>query len=292
MDLKPVLVLILAILSGLNTTGRLSHDTKISLAWVSGSLACVPVIINVLVWLFGPGPKWESIMIGITEIIFCNFSNEVLSRLALNEWGVYSDISKLKEPTTVEDFVYVLMPHSHYLTPAFGGFRGYQPIELDVMVSLIREKLGMSQDTWENTIQSPVNESTVVGRCNYKINDLRITVTYSKEVNYRYACVILCSHVGCKYQKSSRVSFRSFDGWVVFNFLLCMWAEKEIGILDLKIRRPRFFRGDRIHIFRHGMSVVKLIRTLQEIDDGVAALHPMYPVYKINLDTGVTYSTA
>jgi hypothetical protein len=265
MDLKPVLVFILALLSGLNTTGRLPHNAKIVLGWLSGSLACVPVIINVFVWLFGSGPKWEPIKIGILEIIFYDFSNQVLSWLALNERGVYSDISKLKEPTTVEDFVYVLMPHPHYLTEPFPGFRRSQLIEFHVMVSLIREKLGMSEDTWENTIQSSLDELTVVGSFSYKINDLRISVTYLKSPDHQYGCAIVCSHVGCKYQKRSGVFFRTFHGWVAFNYLLCMWAEKEIGILDLEIRRPCFFRGDSILICQ-GMSVTKLIKNLNGID--------------------------
>ncbi|CAM6044979.1 unnamed protein product [Sphagnum compactum] len=133
MDLKPVLVFTLALLSGLNTTGRLPDKAKIVMAWVAGSLACVPVIINLFVWLFGSGPKWEPIMIGILEIIFYDFSNQVLSWLALNERGVYSDISKLKEPTTVEDFVYVLLPSPHRLTEPFPGFKGSQLIGFDVM---------------------------------------------------------------------------------------------------------------------------------------------------------------
>jgi hypothetical protein len=306
MDLKPVLVLILAILSGLNTTGRLSHNAKIALAWVSGSLACVPVIINVLVWLFGSGSKWEPIKIGIMEIIFCNFSNQVLSWLALNERGVYSDISKLKEPTTVEDFVYVLMPHPHHLTEPFPGFRGSQLIEFDVMVNLIREKLGMSEITWQNTIQFPVNKLSVVSSCSYRINDLRISVTYLKSADHQYGCVIVCSHVGCKYQKRSSTFFRTFHGWVAFNYILCMWAEKEIGILDLEIRSPRFFRGDSISIC-HGMSVMKLIQRLKGIDASIRQfyteedvspievmelLNVSYPVYKVGLDTGNTYSTS
>jgi hypothetical protein len=306
MDLKPVLVLILAILSGCNTAGLLSHNKKLFLAWLSGSLACVPVIINVVAWLFGPGPKWEPIKIGIMEIIFCNFSNEVLSRLALNEWGVYSDISKLKEPTTVEDFVYVLMPDSHRLTEPFPGFRGFQRIEFDVMVSLIREKLGMSQDTWENTIQSPVNDLSVVGRCSYKINDLRISVTYIKSPDHQYVCVIDCSHVGCKYQKRSGLYFVTFHGWVAFNYLLCMWAEKEIGILDPEVRRSRFFRGNNIFIC-NGMSVMKLSRKLERIDAAIrrsyteehissiqamAQFNGTYLVFKVGVDTGGTCSTA
>jgi hypothetical protein len=300
MDFKPLLVLILAILSGLNTTGHLSHNAKIVLAWVSGSLACVPVIINVFVWLFGSGPKWEPIKIGILEIIFYDFSNEVLSWLALNERGVYSDISKLKGPTTIEDFVYVLKPHLHPLTESF-----LVSIEFDVMVNLMREKLGMSEDTWKNTIQLPGNKLTEFGSCSYKINDLRISVSYFKS-HASYECVIHCSHVGCKYQKRSGAFFRTFHGWVAFNYLLCMWAEKEIGILDLRIRPPCFFRGDRILIC-HGMSVTRLIQRLEGIDafirhsyteeqlssiEVMALLNTTYAVYKVVIETGKTFSTA
>jgi hypothetical protein len=124
MDLKLVLVFILALLSGLNTIGRLLHKTNIVLAWVLRSLACVPVIINVFVWLFGSRPKWEPIKIGNLEIIFYNFSNQVLSWLAFKERGVYFDICKLKEPTTIEDFIYVLMPHPHCLIQPFAGYKG------------------------------------------------------------------------------------------------------------------------------------------------------------------------
>jgi hypothetical protein len=91
---------------------------------------------------------------------------------------MYSDISKLKEPTTIEDFVYVLMPHSHHLTQPFVGYRGSQLIEFDVMVSLIKEKLGRFEDICKNTIQCLLNKLIVVGSCSYKINDLKISVTY------------------------------------------------------------------------------------------------------------------
>jgi hypothetical protein len=85
-----------------------------------------------------------------------------------------------------------------------------------------------------------------------------------------------------------------------------MWAEKEIGILDLEIHSPRFFRGDSILIC-HGMSVMKLIQRLKGIDafirrsyteeqvssiEVMALLNSTYPVYKVGLHTGNTYSTA
>jgi hypothetical protein len=149
-------------------------------------------------------------------------------------------ISKLKEPITVEDFIYVLMPHPHYLTEPFPGFRRSQLIDFHVMVSLIREKLGVSEDTWENTIQSSLDELTVVRSFSNKINDLRISVIYLKSPYHQYGCVIVCSRVGCKYQKRSGVVFGTFHEWVAFNYLLCMWAKKEIGIHDLEIRCPCF----------------------------------------------------
>ncbi len=100
-------------------------------------------------------------------------------------------------------------------------------------MSSIKDKFKFKHIIWEKNSIFIQDLGIFRAWCIYKINGLRICATYFKKKFGNNMDVI--SHVFMwvvSIKRNIATHFRSFNGWVALNYLLCMGEETKVGIWE------------------------------------------------------------